>query len=191
MAKSQLGSQMLRALPQGELFFDNVELSTDYIVAGPEDYQRAVYFIHSEANSQMASIWTGVARSAYEMAYNYAHQRKQGGVPIIRHQAVVMKLFHMYRKVEASRALAKRVAYFNNTAPLPSLQSAMAAKITGTQTAFEVASDALQIFGGNGLTKEYPIEKILRDARASLIEDGCNDVLALKGGTYMINPELF
>ena len=180
-----------RALPQGEIYFDNVELSTDYIVAGPEDYQRAVYFIHCEANSQMASIFTGVARSAYELAFAYAHQRKQGGVPIIRHQAVATKLFHMHRKIEASRALAKRIALFNNTSPLPSLQSAMAGKITGTQTAFEVASDAIQIFGGNGLTREYPIEKIFRDARASMIEDGCNDILAIKAGMNMINPDLF
>ena len=47
--------------------------------------------------------------------------------------------------------------------------------------AFEVASGALQIFGGNGLSREYPIEKILRDARASLLEDGCNDLLSLVG----------
>lgn len=180
-----------RALPQGELFFENVELSTDYIVAGPEDYQRAVYFIHCEANSQMASVFTGVARSAYEMAFEYAHHRKQGGVPIIRHQAVATKLFHMHRKVEASRALAKRIALYNNTSPIPSLQSAMAGKITGTQTAFEVASDAMQIFGGNGMTKAYPIEKILRDARVSMIEDGCNDILAIKAGMNMINPSLF
>ncbi len=62
--------------------------------------------------------------------------------------------------------------------------------MTATQTAFEVASDALQIFGGNGMTKEYPMEKLLRDARAMLIADGCNEVLALKGGSLLVNPEL-
>tara|TARA_R110000868_G_scaffold55125_1_gene171495 strand:- start:38485 stop:39933 length:1449 start_codon:yes stop_codon:yes gene_type:complete len=180
-----------RALPQGEVYFDNVELTTDYLVAGPEDYQRAVYLIHAEANSQMACVWTGAARAAYELAFEYAHQRKQGGVPIIRHQAVAARLFHMYRKVEASRALAQRVALHNHTSEIPSLQSAMAAKVTATQTAFEVASEALQVFGGNGLTKEYQIEKILRDARASMIEDGCNDILALKAGFNMIDPDLF
>ena len=97
----------------------------------------------------------------------------------------------MYRKVEASRALARRVALYNTVAPCPSLQSAMATKITGTQTAFEVASDALQIFGGNGNTREYPIEKIFRDARASLIEDGCNEVLSIKGGCYLVDYEQF
>ena len=51
--------------------------------------------------------------------------------------------------------------------------------MTSTETAFELASAALQIFGGNGLSREYPIEKLLRDARASMIEDGCNEVLGL------------
>ncbi len=178
-----------RPLPQGEIFFDNVTLPISYIVAGPDDYQRAVYAIHSEANCQMGAVFTGVARAAYELAHAYAHERKQGGVPIIKHQAVVYRLFHMYRKIEASRALVRRVSLYNATSPVPSLQSAMATKITGTQTAFEVASDAIQIFGGNGLTREYPIEKIFRDARSSLIEDGCNEILALKGGFTMIDQD--
>ena len=54
-----------------------------------------------------------------------------------------------------------------------------------TQTAFEVASEAVQIFGGNGLTREYPIEKILRDARAAMIEDGCNEMLRIVGGSKL------
>jgi alkylation response protein AidB-like acyl-CoA dehydrogenase len=62
--------------------------------------------------------------------------------------------------------------------------------VTATQTAFEVASEALQIFGGNGLTREYPMEKLLRDTRACLIADGCNEILSLKGGTLLINPDL-
>ena len=61
----------------------------------------------------------------------------------------------------------------------PAVHYAIASKVTSTQTAFEVASEALQVFGGNGLSHEYPVEKLLRDARASLIEDGTNEVLAL------------
>ena len=179
-----------RPLPQGEIFFDNVELSADHIVAGPEEFQRAVYAIHCEANLQMGAIWTGAARAAFEIAYRYAHERKQGGVPIYRHQSVAQRLFHMYRKVEASRALTRRVAMFNMTSPVPALQSAMAVKVTATQTSFEVASDALQMLGGNGNTRVYPIEKILRDARASMIEDGCNEILSIKGGYQMMDPDL-
>jgi alkylation response protein AidB-like acyl-CoA dehydrogenase len=176
-----------RALNQGEIFFDDVHLARDHLLAGPEDYQRAVYAIHTEANGLMGAIFTGVAQAAYDLALDYAHERKQGGVPIIRHQNVAYRLFHMARKVEASRALTRRVALFNNTADTPALQAAMMAKVTATQTAFEVASDSLQIFGGNGLTREHPIEKIMRDARASMIEDGCNEVLAIKGGYYLMD----
>lgn len=179
-----------RPLPQGEIYFDNVMLPIDHIVAGPEEFQRAVYAIHCEANGQMGAIFTGTARAAFEIAWEYAHTRKQGGVPIYRHQSVAYRLFHMYRKVEASRALVRRVALHNFTQPMPSLQSAMAAKVTATQTSFEVASDALQLLGGNGNTREYPIEKILRDARASMIEDGCNEILSIKGGYQMIDPDL-
>lgn len=178
-----------RALPQGELFFDNVELPLSNILAGPDDYRRAVYAIHAEANTLMGAVWTGNARAAYELAYDYAHERKQGGVPILRHQAVAQRLFHMARKVEMSRALTRRVALYNATAQTPSLPSAMMAKVTGTQIAFEVASDAMQMFGGNGMTDEYPIEKIFRDARLSMIEDGCNEILAIKGGYSLADPE--
>lgn len=174
-----------RALPQGELFFDNVSLPIDHLVAGPEDYVRAEQGVLAEANALMGAIWTGVARAAYEHAYQYAHERKQGGVPIIQHQAVRQRLFHMFARVESARALARRVLLFNEVAPQPALQGSIAAKITVTQTAFDVASQAVQMFGGNGVTREYPVEKLLRDARAAMIEDGCNEMLAIKGGTLI------
>lgn len=168
--------------PQGEVFFNNVEVPLEYVLAGPDDYQRAVYCVHAEANVLMGATFTGAARAAYDMAYAYAHERRQGGVPIIRHQSVASRLFHMFRKVEAACALTRRVALFNQSMPIPALQAAMAAKVTGTQLAFEVASEAVQMFGGNGVTREYPVEKIFRDARSALIEDGCNEMLAIKGG---------
>jgi acyl-CoA dehydrogenase len=73
---------------------------------------------------------------------------------------------------------------------MPALQAAMFSKVTSTQHALEVTSDALQMFGGNGLTREYPMEKLFRDARASLIEDGCNEVIAIKGGMLLTDPDL-
>lgn len=179
-----------RALPQGEIFFDNVTLDIDHLLLDPEDFKKGVYAIHTEANALMGATFAGCARAAYEHAFLYAHERKQGGVPIIRHQDVARRLFHMARKVEISRAITRRVTTFNMVNDMPALQAAMFAKTTSTQNAFEVASDAVQIFGGNGLTLEYPVEKIMRDARSSLIEDGCNEVLAIKGGVLMIDPDL-
>jgi alkylation response protein AidB-like acyl-CoA dehydrogenase len=180
----------LRALNQGEVYFDNVEVPISHLLAGPDTYVDFVRHTLAEANVHVGNMAVGMARAAYEHAHVYAHERKQGGQAIIRHQSVQYRLFHMFRKVEAARALVRRVATYNATAPEAALQGSISAKVTATQTAFEVASDALQIFGGNGLTKEYPVEKLLRDARAMLIADGCNEVLALKGGSLLVNPDL-
>ncbi|MFG2250145.1 acyl-CoA dehydrogenase family protein [Spirillospora sp. NPDC048823] len=179
-----------RSLNQGEIFFDGVELEPELVLAGPDEYQGAVYSILAEANASMGAMFTGVAREAYGLALAYAHTRRQGGVPIIRHQNVRARLFHMFRRVEVARSLARQVFLHNMTHPVPALQGSIASKITSTRIAFEVADDALQIFGGNGLSREYPMEKLLRDARASLIEDGCNELLAIKGGSRLVNPSL-
>lgn len=179
-----------RGDPQGEIFFQDVEVGREYLLAGPEDFQRAVYCIHAEANALMGATFNGAARSAYDLAHAYAHERKQGGVPIYRHQMVAYRLFDMFRRIEASTALCRRVVHYNQSSGLPALQAAMTAKVTSTETSFQVASEAMQIFGGNGITEEYPVEKIMRDCRMSLIEDGVNDVLSLKGGYYLMHEEL-
>jgi acyl-CoA dehydrogenase len=179
-----------RALNQGEIFFDNVEVPISHLLAGPDDYTDMVYRTLAEANVHVANLSVGVARAAYEHALDYAHQRKQGGQAIIGHQNVRYRIFHMFRKVEAARALVRRASEYNATASQAALQGSIAAKITATQNAFEVASEAVQIFGANGLTREYPVEKLLRDSRAGLIADGCNEVLALKGGNLLVNPDL-
>ncbi len=177
-----------RPLPQGELFFDSVRVPLDHMLAGPgAEYERALYSLLADANALMGSIWVGVARAAYEHALAYAQQRRQGGVPLVRHQNVRHRLFHMFRKVEAARALNHRVLHYNHTAAVPALQGSIASKITSTQTAFEVASEAIQMHGGNGLTRAYPVEKLMRDARSSMIEDGCNELLAIKGGGYLVD----
>jgi len=177
-----------RALPQGELFFDAVRVPARNMVMGPESYPMGLELTLCTANGFMGSTFVGCARAAYELALEYAKERVQGGIPIIKHQAVQLKLFEMFRKVEAARSLNRRVVLFNVVnnpffgAPagaFPKLQYAIASKVTSTQAAFEVASDAIQVFGGNGLSHEYPVEKIMRDARASLIEDGTNEILSL------------
>jgi alkylation response protein AidB-like acyl-CoA dehydrogenase len=152
---------------------------------GPEFYAIGLETMLSHANAAMGQLFVGVARSAVELAVDYAKERVQGGVPIFEHQSVKARLFKMFTKVEAARALCRRVAVYNASVPMASIQHCIATKVFCTNTAFEVASDALQIFGGNGLSREYPIEKIMRDARAALIEDGCNEVLSLIGAARL------
>lgn len=169
-----------RALNQGEIFFDEVRIPAEYMVVGSDAYGAIVELVLATANAYMGTTFVGVARAAYEHALGYARERVQGGVPIFQHQNVKSKIFRMFSQVEAARSLARRVMIHNST-QLPLVQYSIASKTFCTQTAFEVASLALQVFGGNGLSREYPIEKLLRDARASMIEDGCNDMLGLVG----------
>ncbi len=170
-----------RALNQGEIFFDGLRVPAHCMVLGPELYAIAADRVLCMANGGMGSCFVGLARAALEHAIAYAKERVQGGRPIFQHQSVKARLFEMFRKVEAARSLNRRVVVHNTVSPSPQLQYAIASKVTSTNTAFEVASGAVQIYGGNGLAREYPVEKLLRDARASMIEDGCNDLLSLVG----------
>jgi alkylation response protein AidB-like acyl-CoA dehydrogenase len=170
-----------RALNQGEIFFDDVRVPRSFMAVPPEAYDQAAELVLTNANTGMGTLFGGLARAALELAVNYAKERKQGGVPIIQHQSVRGRLFEMFRRVEAARALNRDVVC-SNAVNGPRLEYAIASKVTSTQTAFDVASEALQIFGGNGTSREYPIEKLFRDARASMIEDGCNYVLGQLAG---------
>jgi alkylation response protein AidB-like acyl-CoA dehydrogenase len=174
-----------RALNQGEIFFDDVRIPAEYMVVGKENYAAMLEQILTMANAGMGLMFVGLARAALEHAIGYASERVQGGVPIKDHQSVKSRLFGMFAQVEAARSLARRVAYYNATNP-PLLQYSIASKVFCTNTAFQTASAALQIFGGNGLTKEFPVEKLLRDARASMIEDGCNDLLSIVGAARLL-----
>jgi len=170
-----------RTLNQGEIFFDAVRVPRKFLIAeGPDAYPFVWEAIIKGANMHMGAQLIGVARAAYDLALEHAKTWKQGGRPIIEHQLVKHRLFQMFQKVEVARSHVRRLCMADAMTPggLP-FQYAASSKVFVTQTAFEVASEALQIFGGNGLTREYPIEKLVRDARSSLIEDGENYVLGL------------
>ena len=169
-----------RALNQGEIFFDNVRIPRYYMLVEPGAFGLAGEAVLAGANAGMSATFCGVARAAFEEALAYAQQRVQGGVPIAGHQLVQRKLFDMFTKLEAARSLS-RLANRRLLSGKPTLHYSIAAKVFCTETAFGLASDAMQIFGGMGLAKGMLVEMLMRDARASLIEDGANDVLALAG----------
>ena len=175
-----------RALNQGEIYFDNVRVPKDYMLIDEESYEALLDITLSTANASMGAFFTGVARAAYEEALAYCKERVQGGKKLIEHQLVRYKLFHMFKQVEACRAFSRAVMEFNfNTNP-PITQYSIASKVFCTQAALEVASEAVQLCGGFGLSKESTVEKLYRDARAGLIEDGSNDFLALVAGEAIV-----
>lgn len=176
-----------RALNQGEIFFDNVRIPKTYMLVPPQAYVGAIDAVLAGANAYMASTFTGVARAAFEEGLEYARNRVQGGVPITEHQLVQKKIFDMFVKVETARQMSRATVLYNQGANPPGTLYSITSKVYCTQAAFEVASDAVQLHGGMGLTKEMPIEMIFRDARASMIEDGSNDILSLTAAKRIID----
>ncbi|MDY6917507.1 MAG: acyl-CoA dehydrogenase family protein [Chloroflexota bacterium] len=176
-----------RTLNQGEIFFDNVRIPKSMLVIqDPAVHNMVLGAVLSGANGAMGNMWVGVAQSALDEALRYSKERVQGGRPICEHQNIKLKLFDMFVSVEAARRLSRAVTAFNRATQPPALQYATGSKVFATNTAFRVASEAIAIFGGYGVTKEYVIEKIFRDARAAMIEDGANETLALAGADRIL-----
>ena len=168
-----------RALNQSEISFDEVRVHESELLTDPTLYEFMLDRALASVASVMAAIFTGVARAAYEAAFDHARERVQGGRPIAEHQLVQKRLFDMFSRVEACRAVS-RAAMIHNVATMPpATEHAIAAKTFCTEAAVEVTSSALGLFGGEGLRQGSPIGKLFRDARASLTEYGSNDVLAL------------
>jgi alkylation response protein AidB-like acyl-CoA dehydrogenase len=171
-----------RPLNQGEIIFEEVKLPKKYMVVSDSNMMKMlIKMVLTAANSSMGVCFSGLAKAAFDEALNYSKERVQGGCPIIEHQNIKLKLFSMFSMVESARALSRRVSAYNREAgpAQGSVTHAIASKVLATENAFKVASEAIQIFGGYGLSKEYPVEKMFRDARAAMIEDGANETLAI------------
>ena len=175
----------IRTLPQGEVFFNDVKVPMAHVVQTGDQAVGGFMGALTFANMEMGFSFTGVARAAFEHALAYVHERKQSGSELIGHQSVRQRLFSIWQKVEACRAMSRRAAAYNFSSHGPHLVASITSKTFVTQTGYEAVSEALQLFGGNGLTKEYPMEKLFRDARASLIADGENNVLGLKAADWI------
>ncbi|MBW1641999.1 MAG: acyl-CoA/acyl-ACP dehydrogenase [Deltaproteobacteria bacterium] len=174
-----------RALNQGEIYFDGVRVPKGYMLVDEESYDAMLDLTLSTANAGMGAMFVGVARAAYEEALTYSKQRIQGGKPIFEHQLIKHKLFNIFMKIEAARALSRSAMIYNYNNTPPKIEYSIASKVFCTNIALEATSEAIQIFGGNGLSREYPVEKFYRDARAGLIEDGANDSLMLTGAHHL------
>jgi alkylation response protein AidB-like acyl-CoA dehydrogenase len=179
-----------RELPQGELFFDGAICPDEFMIVDPESYEAMTELTLGHANATMGAYFTGLAQAAYDLAFQYCTERIQGGKRLCEHQWVQKKLFDMFTKVETARAFSRSAIVFNmNTTP-PLVQYSIASKVYCTEAAFQVTSDAIQLFGGYGVSKDFPIEKLFRDARAGMIEDGSNDSLSITAGVMLLKEVL-
>lgn len=175
-----------RDLCQGELYFDNVRIPKRYILIHKDMYEFALDAWLSGSTAAVCCLSTGLARAAFEKALEYAKVRVQGGRRLVEYPNIMMKLFDMFTKIEASRQLGRAAWLRNHGSLQPVIEYSLAAKNFGSQSALEVSHEAIQLFGSNGLCRDYLIEKMFRDARAMMIADGSNETLAITGGYRVI-----
>jgi len=123
----------------------------------------------------IGAIAVGVAQAAFEIARNYAREREQFGHPIGAFQAIQFMLADMAMKTEAARLLVYEAAYKLDNGQSPGMYAAMA-KCFATDTAMEVTTNAVQVLGGAGYVRDYPVERYMRDVKVAQIFEGTNQI---------------
>ena len=121
----------------------------------------------------------GIARAAYEIALDYARTREQFGKPIIENQGIAFKLADMATAIEASRLLVWRAAWMARQGKAFENAEGSMSKLFAGETAVRVTGEAMQILGGNGFTREYPVERMARDAKIYTIFEGTSEIQRL------------
>jgi alkylation response protein AidB-like acyl-CoA dehydrogenase len=167
-----------RAIVDCEVFLDNVEIPEDRRLG--EEGRGFYSLMHTFDASRitLAAGAVGIARAALEYAVEYARTRKAFGKPIGEHQAVGFRLADMATRIDAARLLAHRAARSIDAGQHVPAQAAMA-KVFASETAMWCTWAALQTLGGWGYSREYPVEKWMRDAKLEEIEEGTSDIQRL------------
>ena len=183
----------IRASHTAEVVLDNVRLPEDQILGGREKFESRIARAKSGASSRgqaamktfertrptVGAMAVGVARAAYEYALEYACQREQFGRKIGEFQAVAFKLADMKSRIDAARLLVWRAGWMaRNNQSFDAAEGSMA-KLVASETAVYVTDEAIQILGGNGYTRDYPVERMHRDAKIFTIFEGTSEIQRL------------
>jgi alkylation response protein AidB-like acyl-CoA dehydrogenase len=177
----------IRCSKTAELVFQDCRVPAANLIGGKEGYG----FIHTmktfdRTRPGVGAQALGIAAGALDEALEYARTRIQFDVPIAHFQAVQVMLADMAIQVEASRALIYEAARAADAGMKNTSAIASMAKVLASDTAMRVATDAVQIFGGYGYMKEYPVEKMMRDAKITQIYEGTNQIQRLVIASEMI-----
>ncbi|MGZ4296446.1 MAG: acyl-CoA dehydrogenase family protein [Solirubrobacteraceae bacterium] len=167
-----------RAIPNCELFLDDVFVADDRRLGAEGEGFSGLMHTFDRSRVTLAASATGLARAALEYAVDYAKQREQFGKPIGQHQAVGFRLADMAVRVDATRLLTWRAAQLVDRGQRATTEAAMA-KLHASETAMWCTWAAVQTLGGWGYSREYPVEKWMRDAKLEEIEEGTSDIQRL------------
>lgn len=158
--------------------FSDVNVPAQNLLGKEGDGWKAAMAAFDHSRPVVASSAVGLARAAMEHAIDYAKERRTFGVPIAAHQGISFMIAEMARDIEASRLLVRQAAWTIDQGKRNTLQAAFA-KLTAADTAMKVATDAAQVFGGFGFSREYPVEKLMRDAKIFQIYEGTSQIQKL------------
>lgn len=164
-----------KASPCAEVSFDQVELGPEALLGSEGEGFKIAMKVFDRSRPLVAAVAVGVARRCLEESTKYACQRTSMGVPIASHQAVGFKLAEMGMKTEAARQLVRLAAWKLEAGQNSTLEAAYA-KAFAADTAMESAVEAVQVFGGYGYSQEYPVEKLMRDAKVLQIYEGTSEI---------------
>ena len=168
----------LRASATGEVIFSNCRLPQSQLLGKEGDGFVDSLKILDGGRVSIAALSIGMAQGAYDAALKYSKMRKQFGRPISEFQAIQHKLVDMATSLDASRLLTYRAATMLDRGKRVTRESAMA-KLFASEAAVSIANEAVQIHGGYGFTKDYPVEKFYRDVKLCTIGEGTSEIQRL------------
>lgn len=168
----------MRASETCELIFDNCRIPKENLIGVEgEGFKQAMQILDGGRIS-IGALSLGIAKGAYEAALKYSKEREQFGQSISKFQAISFKLADMITEIDASELLLHKAAELKNNKKNLTRESAIA-KYYASEVACRVANEAVQIFGGYGYTKDFPVEKFYRDAKLCTIGEGTSEIQKL------------
>ncbi|OIP30911.1 MAG: acyl-CoA dehydrogenase [Deltaproteobacteria bacterium CG2_30_63_29] len=176
----------VRCSDTSTIHFDNVRLTKDHLVGEEGDGFKLAMRTFDRTRPDIGGFASGLMRRAIDECVAYANERKAFGVTIGQHQAIQFMIADMGIKHEATRLLTYTAAKILDGGQQASIYSSYA-KAFGADAAMQVATDAVQVFGGYGYTKEYPVEKLMRDAKLLQIYEGTSQVQRMVIARHMLS----
>lgn len=176
----------MRCSETAELIFEDCRVHKDNILGNVGEGFKQAMKVLDGGRISIAALSLGIARGAYEAAVKYAKERQQFGKPISEFQAIAFKLADMATEIEASELLTRQAADLKIRGKKMTTESAMA-KYFASEVAVKCSTEAIQIFGGYGYTKDFPVEKFYRDSKLCTIGEGTSEIQKLVISRNILN----
>ncbi|MEJ7750671.1 MAG: acyl-CoA dehydrogenase family protein [Thermoleophilaceae bacterium] len=176
-----------RASDTATISFNDVEIPAENMLGEENKGFKLAMMTLDRTRPGVAAMGVGIARAAFEFAADYAKERVQFGVPIAMHQAIQFMIADMATKVEAARLLTHKSGVLLDQGKRNTLASSHAKRFAA-DSAMEVAVDAVQVYGGYGFIKEYPVEKLMRDAKIMQLYEGTSQIQRLVIAREVLMP---